>query len=181
MRPFYRRTTRHRPLAERYWEKVKVGGPDECWEWKAGKNKAGYGQIMVDHGDRKTMIQATRVAWLLEEGDWPKQDMLHTCDNPGCCNPAHLYEGDDLQNMADAKERGRIATGERHWAKVRPDLIPRGMRANKSGLTDDDVLAIRARYVRGSRTDGCGALAHEYGVVREAIRKIVNRKTWTHI
>jgi len=60
----------------------------------------------------------------------------HTCDNPPCCNPAHLLTGTAKDNARDAVERGRYATGLRH---------PRGK------LSDDDVHEIRRMCAAGHR------------------------------
>lgn len=81
----------------------------------------------------------------------------HTCDNPPCCNPAHLIEGTQAQNLADMVARGRSRTGERHHA---------------ARLTADQVAAIRADP-RPSR-----ALAEEYGVGDRQIRKIRQGTRW---
>lgn len=90
---------------ERFWSRVdKSKDPDACWVWTGALNGNGYGQFYVA---RKQQI-AHR--WLLGQlrGEglvWPEERGCHRCDNPPCCNPAHLYIGDAKANQADAMER----------------------------------------------------------------------------
>lgn len=84
-----------------FWSKVKIAGPDECWEWTAAKFKAGYGAIRC--GDRT--VYAHRLSYRIENGVWPNI-CRHKCDNRGCVNPAHLCTGTQKDNMRDVAERG---------------------------------------------------------------------------
>ena len=89
-----------------FWSRVQRGGPDECWEWQAYRNGKGYGIFY----HRKDKSIASRVALELRLGR-PLMDgmlALHTCDNPSCCNPSHLWEGDHTANMRDASQKGRL-------------------------------------------------------------------------
>lgn len=92
---------------EKFWAKVDVRGPDECWPWLRAKQGFGHGVVRVPTLSRN--VPAHRVAWWLANGRQPQSDMyvLHTCDNPPCCNPAHLYEGTPADNVRDIYERGR--------------------------------------------------------------------------
>ncbi len=101
------------PLVERFWIKVKRGGPDDCWPWQ-GTRSNGYGQIAVTHdgrGRRQRRLLAHRVAWELANGKKIPRGLLvrHRCDNPPCCNPQHLLLGTHGDNIADAVARGRLA------------------------------------------------------------------------
>lgn len=99
-----------RKLALRFWTKVAIGKPDECWLWLAGRESGGYGQFMLcgltaQHLD--LVKRAHVVAYELVNG--PVSDGLlvrHTCDHRLCCNYHHLMEGTHLQNMADAAANG---------------------------------------------------------------------------
>ena len=72
---------------KRFWDKVDVKGPDDCWEWQASQFRAGYGQFKFDGRNQ----QAHRVAYLLETGEIPEgMAVAHLCHNKRCCNPAHL-------------------------------------------------------------------------------------------
>jgi len=89
---------------ERIWSKVAKAGADECWPWTHGKTLAGYGQTTVN-GEKRL---AHRLAWELAVGPIPAGlCILHRCDNPPCCNPAHLFLGTKKDNAADAIAKGR--------------------------------------------------------------------------
>jgi hypothetical protein len=90
---------RHIPEAI-FWEHIKIGGKDDCWPWLAGTTKEGYGQLHY----RGKLIYAHRLAYELINGP-TNLFTLHSCNNPVCCNPFHLYAGTQKQNMADREER----------------------------------------------------------------------------
>jgi hypothetical protein len=96
---------RNRPFdPERLWKKVLKGGPDECWPWQGSCNIKGYGQISIE-GRPRTV---TRVIWKLLYQDIPPGiHLLHRCDNPPCCNPAHLFLGTPKDNTQDMMRKGR--------------------------------------------------------------------------
>lgn len=98
-------------LRQRFFEKVKVGKPNECWEWQGGRNYDGYGIFHLDIGKS---IGAHRYAFKLSRGYLPKTlHILHDCDNPPCCNPKHLYSGTQQENMEDKLIRNRLFKGAR--------------------------------------------------------------------
>jgi hypothetical protein len=100
----YRGLRQRGTLAERFWAKVDQRGPDECWPWLASTNQQGYGQINIDGRPHLS----SRVALELTQGPLaPGLSACHHCDNPPCCNPAHLYAGTKADNMNDYLERGR--------------------------------------------------------------------------
>lgn len=88
---------------ERFWSKVDKRGPDECWPWTGGKFWDGYGWFSVAGAKKK----AHRVSFFLQHGRWPEPCCLHRCDNPGCVNPVHLFEGTHTDNMRDRERKGR--------------------------------------------------------------------------
>jgi|SRR3990167_6387503 len=147
--------------AETFWSKVdRSGGPNACWPWTGATTRGGYGN--VGRGGR--YYRAHRMAWGLVNGPMPRDlHACHSCDNPPCCNPAHLFPGTNRENAEDAGRKGRLARGERQPT---------------AKLTDAAVLTIRARIAAG---DSNGAIAGDYGVVRDTIGMIRRGKTWVHI
>lgn len=125
------------------WSKVEKHGPDECWPWIGGRNEQGYGRTEIK--DRS--YYAHRLIYLLVypgsiKRSAPKKKtsrgfLRHTCDNPPCCNPAHLIVGTHQENMDDKVARGRM-----------PDY--RGERGPRAKLTAEDVFWIRMQKKYGA-------------------------------
>lgn len=152
-------------LAERLWAKVdQSGGPDACWLWTgAVATKEGYGSIRLT-GAKAGKAMAHRVAYELTNGPIPEgRHVLHRCDNPPCCNPAHLWVGTQQDNMSDMKAKGRQSRGER---------FPH------SKLNADSVRLIRKLLTEG---EPVVALARAFRVSPPVIRKLRDGKTWTHV
>lgn len=90
---------------ERFWAYVDASGA--CWEWTGYRDKDGYGRFTF--ASLSPVPQgAHRIAYQLTKGPIP-DDLLvmHSCDNPPCCNPDHLTPGTDLQNQRDRRGKGR--------------------------------------------------------------------------
>lgn len=153
-------------MAERFWPKVKVGGPDECWPWQRRITRTGYGHFYFPRDGRRTLI-AHRIAYELACGPIPMGMIVrHRCDNPPCCNPAHLLIGTPKDNTADAMARGRL--------KWPPPPILRGEANPNSRLTDSQRREIAARRTTGESAEN---LARAYGVDRRTINRTVAQ--WT--
>lgn len=150
-------------LRERFWSKVAIGQPDECWLWTANAHKRGYGAFVLR---KYHPFPASRVAYALAVGPLADGEVAcHHCDNPPCCNPGHLFKGTQSDNGMDCVEKGRknSAKGEAH-ANAR--------------LDEAAVARIRATPM----TFGVkAALAREYGVSHTAIRCVLSGKTWRHV
>lgn len=97
----------------RFWSKIERGEPDACWPWKAATAAGDYGKFQITTGWREPgkpkqiHVRAPRLALALASRTWPTLYVLHSCDNPICCNPAHLREGTQSENIREMDARGR--------------------------------------------------------------------------
>jgi hypothetical protein len=92
------------PFPVRFWSKVAVAGPDDCWEWQGAIGSTGYGNLDIDG----STVKAHRVSHLLTHGPIPPGlYVLHSCDNRRCVNPNHLRIGTAQDNADDRRIRGR--------------------------------------------------------------------------
>lgn len=95
-----------------FWASVEKAGDDECWLWSGARTTQGYGQVTY----RRKAWLAHRLSFFLVNNHSP-ECVLHSCDNPPCCNPAHLFKGDRIINNADRHAKGRSRGGSNAGAK----------------------------------------------------------------
>ena len=156
----------------RLWDKVDVRGVNDCWPWLASRNADGYGQFSLNG----KILGPHRIVYREYYGDgldepdptFPSRSLtvMHDCDHPWCCNPAHLKLGTNAENNQDMVVKGR----ERHVS---------GEAHGQHKLTSVQILEIREKYATGRYT--YLRLADEYGVSDVLIGKIVRREIWRHI
>lgn len=91
---------------KRFWSYVdKSGGVNECWPWIGGKNTLGYGKFKIAS---YKMVMANRLAFALATNFDPGEKLVcHSCDNPPCCNPTHLWLGTARENNLDCFSKNR--------------------------------------------------------------------------
>lgn len=142
-------------LEDAFWSHVAVV-EGECWLWTAGKGLTGYG-VFTLFGNRR-VVRAHRFAYELTHGPIPHGlHVCHSCDNPSCVNPAHLWLGTIQDNCADSVRKGR-----RHTT-----------------LTDSDVRKIRALYANGDIARS--VLARLFNVSTSSIDMIVTYHAWKQV
>lgn len=147
--------------AQGFWAKVdRTAGPRGCWPWTASRDRDGYGWL----GPKSIARKAHRAAYILAHGQIPPgMVVMHACDNPPCCNPAHLSVGTPGDNTRDAIAKGRALVGEIN---------------NSAKLTEAAVERIRHLHARGTtRLE----LAQRFGVCRRQINDIVTGRAWRHV
>lgn len=148
----------------RFWSKVNTGDTNACWKWTAGKGRFGYGKFRLRQFGH---FMAHRIAFVFCYGLPPKDRpfVLHSCDNPACCNPVHLWTGTYLDNARDRMSKGRSG-------------IRVGENQTNAKLTEATVTEAFRRFSLGeSRV----RLAVRFGVQRSAMGKVINRHSWKHV
>jgi hypothetical protein len=159
----------------RFRAKFIEGGADECWSWQAGADEGGYGIFWA----AGTSWRAHRIAFTLATGRDPVAMVCHSCDNPACCNPRHLFAGTAIDNNRDAASKGRYTSSLRRRFLERPETFCRGEKSHLAKLTEPDVLRIRALKAQGLTI---AQIRQQYPhVTWENISGIVKGKTWKHL
>lgn len=177
-------TARSQPTTEqveaeklsRFLSKLDMDSITGCWVWTGGRDKPPlkpYGNFAV--GGTDCVIKAHRYSYALFNGAVPENVLvLHQCDNPTCCNPAHLFLGSHKDNTADMYAKGREYCTR---GIARPDMV--GIKSRNAKLDDDKVRQIRSMYV--PNVFGFGRIAQLFGIKKCAVMNVVHRKTWRHI
>lgn len=165
-------------LNERIDRTPGLGPHGTCWEWRGETNGVGYGQMTLLATAKRYLVH--RITFILLNGAPPADRSLicHTCDNPLCCNPTHLFAGSVRDNAADMLAKGRFPTGDRHWMRARPEIRARGDRHGLAKLRERDIPEIVAAFNAGETPK---RLADMYGVSKASVLNIFLRKTWAHI
>jgi hypothetical protein len=158
-------------LIERFWSKVDIKLPDECWRWLGFCDKAVYGYFRIG----RFVYKAHRVSYHLEVDQSNPLQVMHKCDNPPCCNFMHLAGGSPADNMADMVSKGRShgPIGDSNILRINP---PVGELHPLARLTWDKVREIRHRVSSGEPMGK--SLASEYGIVYRHLYSIVRGKSW---
>ena len=154
----------------------RSGGPEACWPWTMARDRRGYGR----GGTHRGTFLAHRKVYLLSGGS-PAPVVMHLCNNPPCCNPAHLRGGTQAENVAYTAKSGRHAfhvnpdapaRGARHGRHTHPEATARGEGSGTHKLTEAQALAIMAR------PESAAALAREFGVTDTTVLAVRNGRTW---
>jgi hypothetical protein len=148
----------------RFWSNVNATNSNNgCWYWQKSKHSFGYGYFRIN---KKTYLAHKLALIFWNNGiEVEGKQVLHSCDNPACCNPAHLRWGTPKNNIYDAIERGR---------HKKPPVF-RGEAHPQSKLKWKDVDEIR-----GMRSNGVSVkeMATKYKVSINTIYRIISFDNW---
>lgn len=152
---------------ERFWNKVsKVDGG--CWEWTAHKDKRGYGRFNA-YGRNSQIMLAHRYSYFLANGDLPDDLFIcHSCDNPACVNPDHLWAGSPADNVLDMHRKGRARGYDRTIVPQKPN----------QKITKDQARQIKHLALRGVNQDDIAAM---FGVSQASVSGIKLGKLWPEL
>lgn len=158
---------------ERFESKIKI--INECWEFNTAKDKDGYAKFWINELNRS--IPAHRASYILYKGEFDKNLIVcHTCDNPCCVNPNHLFLGTQKDNMTDKVFKNRQAKGKTHRAYLYPEKIKKGEFNGNSKLSFTIANQIRLEYSIGNTS--CKKLSKKYGISSSGIHKIITNKSY---
>lgn len=109
-------------------QRLSIKSYEDCWEWTKGKDKDGYGQChCAKSAIENKVTRAHQLAFVAWKGSIPEGKIIcHTCDNPSCCNPLHLYAGTHKDNVKDCVERGRHNNGSKPTVNYEDILFWKG-------------------------------------------------------
>jgi hypothetical protein len=146
----------------KYYKATEEG----CWEYQGISEPAGYGKLsMYVSGltPRGKNVRAHRLSYAFHNGVDPSDKLVcHTCDNPKCINPNHLFLGTHEDNMRDMREKGRMFF---QYGEANPN--------NK--LSSENVKSIVSSIVAGK---GNTEIAEGFEVTHYLISNIRNGKAW---
>ncbi len=146
----------------RFWTKVNITtNPDECWEWMYPFTSDYPRYNLIKGRNNYHSGDAHRIAWILTHG-YPKQWVLHKCNNPACVNPNHLYEGTPADNVRD-----------RELAGNGPSVNPKAKRR----LTAAQVLTVKEMLAMGIKQR---EIATHFNIGVSTINRIHTGKAWNN-
>lgn len=143
------------PVEDRFWRLVQKS--EGCWIWTGGSSSAGYGRFAI-HAHQ--MVGAHRFSYALVHGPIPDGLFIcHTCDNPPCVRPDHLFAGTPQENSTDCVQKQR-----------RPDQRGKGTK-----LTRERADEIKRRVSEGASQAN---VAREYGISPSHVSRIMSGHLW---
>lgn len=158
-------TPTFRTREDRFWLRVdRSAGPHDCWPWLGHHNPSGYGRINTGTLAPRNQL-AHRLAYTYAYGIEPGPCIMHTCDNPSCCNPTHLVDATIAENNADTRRKGRHRGAP-------------GSRNSHSRVNERDVQIIRVLAGIGCTLR---EIAERYDIGLSTTQKIVRHETWQHV
>lgn len=98
-------------IKKKFWKNVVKSTIDNCWIWMGSRNgkdkRARFYRGLLN--GRRHYVSAARVAWEIDNkaSILPGFFACHSCDNPGCVNPKHIWLGTPSENTIDAFNKGR--------------------------------------------------------------------------
>lgn len=144
----------------RFFSRIETGSG--CWLWLGARDRDGYGQIKC--AGRQCKAHRIMFAWV-RGAIADDLQICHSCDNPPCVNPEHLFAGTGEINMQDCKQKGRLADR-------------RGVKNTLAKLVDGQILEIRARRSAGEMLK---SIAASFGVSESRVSLVARGLAWEHV
>lgn len=140
----------YQPLGD-FWSKVNIGKPHECWEIRkelTNVDERGRTRVSIWDGSKRRSQLGHRVAYTLDRGEEPEKGkkVCHSCDNPPCCNPAHLWVGTQADNLNDMKKKKRGSNRNRVITNDEKQQIVELRRQGASYSIISDLVGVSEQY-----------------------------------
>lgn len=145
-----------------FLQKVDIGSPDACWVWLGSTRDAGHGSWAYKGYQEGTRVASREVFKLFKE-DPGELYVCHSCGNPRCCNPKHLYAGTPKQNQEDRLKHG---------------TDNRGSKCKAAKLKEEEVVEIRQLIKNKVKLK---EIARIYKISESTIKAIKQNRNWAHI
>ena len=142
------------------WDKIDVRTPNECWLFFGKSLIKGYGIFWINHDGILAHRHVYDICYGVKN---PKSKICHACDTPLCCNPLHLFEGTQLDNVQDMVSKNRM---------------PRGSARKRAKLHEAQIPEIRT-MLHSKCT--YAEISERFGVGISTIRCIQSGRTWKHV
>jgi hypothetical protein len=158
----------------KFWRQAEAPSLFECWLWKGTVGTHGYGQISFEG----KIWRAHRLAFFLHNGTLDETAVIcHSCDNPLCVNPAHLFAGTHADNVAGMVRKGRQARGDRIKGPTMEQRL-RGAAHYASKVDEEDLREIRRLRAMGYTLL---QLAQRFPLHPMTIGEIARREIWRDV
>lgn len=145
---------------DRLWCRVKQNGPDDCWPFLGRVCEDGYGKISLNY---KEFVASRLIYAVVHKLDPGQKIVCHTCDNPPCCNPKHLFLGTFQQNVKDSV------------AKKRHSSLIKGSAKVQALVNEEIVKEMRLSFLSKQE------LAEKYNIGISNVYRILTKRSWKHV
>ncbi len=166
---------------EDVWSLIQKADENSCWPCIC-LNGEGYGSISCNGRSLLVHRVVYAVSNNLHLSSIKGLEVCHSCDNPPCSNPKHLFLGSHKDNMLDMFSKGRrkAISGQEHYLTKYPELRYKhqGINSGKSVLTDEIVLNIRKLHKEGMSRKN---IAKTLDINIHTSNTVISGVTWKHL